>query len=333
MRSERVAGKNRTARDDSRFAKLGRSNDVGKPAPASEWSYGEAFSRNRGLISPKEQERLRASHVAVVGLGGVGGVDLVSLARLGIGHFTIADPDVFETRNTNRQYGAMRSTQGRLKVEVMSSIVRDINPHATIRTFGSAIGPHNADEFLGDVDVMVDGIDAFEIDLRRLLFSKARERGIYALGAGPVGFSTVWVTFNPNGMSFDRYFDLSDDMDPIDKFVAYIAGMAPSSLQRQYMNLDHLDFENHTGPSAGLACHLASGVVAAEVLKILLGRGRVFAAPYYQQFDAYLGRFVRKRLVGGNRHPLQKLKRRWLANYIAGRARGARAKSRHGRRG
>jgi molybdopterin/thiamine biosynthesis adenylyltransferase len=283
---------------------------------ADTWSYGEAFSRNLGLISLAEQEKLRASRVAVAGLGGVGGIDLVALARLGIGKFSIADPDIFETRNTNRQYGATRSAQGRQKATVMHDIVRDINPEAEIRVFSEPLGAENADTFLEGASVLVDGIDAFEIDLRRLLFRKARHLGIHALGAGPVGFSTVWVIFSPEGMSFDRYFDFSDEMDPVEKFVAYVAGMAPASLQRSYMDLAYLDVKNHTGPSAGLACHLASGVVCAEVLKILLNRGRIYAAPHYHQFDAYLGRFVRKRLLGGNRHPLQRIKRRWLINYI-----------------
>jgi molybdopterin/thiamine biosynthesis adenylyltransferase len=292
---------------------------------ADAWSYGAAFSRNLGLISLTEQEKLRSSRVAIAGLGGVGGIDLVSLARLGIGKFSIADPDIFETRNTNRQYGATRSAQGRFKVEVMRDIVVDINPQAEIRVFKEPIGPENATRFLEGADVLVDGIDAFEIDLRRLLFRKARELGIHALGAGPVGFSTVWVIFAPGGMTFDRYFDLSDGMDAVEKFVAYVAGMAPTSLQRSYMDLRYLDVKNRTGPSAGLACHLASGVVAAEVLKIILRRGRLYTAPYYHQFDAYLGRFVRKRLLLGNRHPLQRLKRRWLVNYLRARLQAERA--------
>ena len=291
-----------------------------RPAPAH-WSYDEAFSRNLGLVSPDEQARLRSSRVAVVGLGGVGGVDLVALARLGIGKFTIADPDVFEVRNTNRQYGATSSTAGLGKADVMCRIIRDINPDADMRVFREPIGPANADAFLKDADVLVDGIDAFEIDLRRLLFRKARERSIYALGAGPVGFGTVWVIFGPGRMSFDRYFDLRNGMDAVEQFVAYVVGMAPASIQRSYMDLAYLDVEKRTGPSAGLACHLASGVVASEVLKILLKRGKVHVAPVYHQFDAYRGRFVRKRLVGGNRHPMQRLKRRWLIRYILRRAR------------
>lgn len=288
-----------------------------------DWSYDAAFSRNLGLVSIDEQQRLRSSRVAVAGLGGVGGIDLVALARLGIGHFTIADPDTFEVGNSNRQYGAMRSTQGRPKCEVMEQIVRDINPEATVRVFRDPIGPDNADAFLDGADIMVDGIDAFEIDVRRLLFGKLRERGIFGLGAGPVGFSTAWVVFSPKGMNFDRYFDLSDNMNALEKFVAYVVGMAPASTQRKYMDLSRLDFARHTGPSAGLACHLASGVVAAEVLKILLRRGRVRAAPYYHQFDPYAGRYVCRRLRAGNRNPVQRVKRRWLVNYLTRRSQAA----------
>ena len=57
----------------------------------SRWSYEEAFSRNLGLINPQEQEKLRKSRVAIAGMGGIGGINLMTLARLGIGAFRIAD--------------------------------------------------------------------------------------------------------------------------------------------------------------------------------------------------------------------------------------------------
>lgn len=282
----------------------------------TEWSYDKAFLRNLGLISFDEQEKLRASRAAILGLGGVGGINLVALARLGVSKFTIADPDHFEIKNFNRQYGAMCSTVDHSKAHVMRDIVLDINPEAEITLFTDPIDNANANDFLEGANVLVDGIDAFEIEVRRLLFRKAYEKGIYGLGAGPVGFSTAWVVFGPEHMTFDRYFDLSDHLDPIEKFAAYIAGMAPSGLHRGYMDLSYLNIKERTGPSVGLACHLASGVIAAEVVKILLQRGRIYGAPYYHQFDAYWGKYVRKRLFWGNRNPFQRIKRRWLVNYI-----------------
>ncbi|CAM4241823.1 putative adenylyltransferase/sulfurtransferase MoeZ [Mycobacterium basiliense] len=292
--------------------------------PAGQWSYEEAFSRNLGLINPSEQQRLRGSRVAIAGLGGVGGIDLVALARLGIGKFTIADPDVFEPCNTNRQYGATRSAEGRFKAEVMRDVVLDINPEAEIRMFCEPIGPDNAAGFLAGADVFVDAIDAFEIDLRRLLYGKAQQNGIYALGAGPFGFSTGWFVFDPKGMTFDRYYDLTDQMTAAEKFAAFVAGAAPASTHRPYMDMSYVNVEKQTAPSAGFACHLASGAVAAEVLKILLGRGRIYPAPYAHQFDAYRGIYVRKHLWGGNRHPLQRWKRRRLLTVVSQQTSGGR---------
>jgi hypothetical protein len=117
-------------------------------------------------------------------------------------------------------------------------------------------------------------------------------------------------------MTFDRYFDLSDGLDQISKFVHYVVGMAPSMTQRSYMDLSCLSFKDRFGPSASLACQLAGGVAAAEVLKVLLDRGHVYSAPYYHQFDAYTGRFVRKRLLRANRNPIQKAKIWWFIRYL-----------------
>ena len=285
------------------------------------WSYEKAFARHRGLLTVEEQERLRNSRVAIAGMGGIGGIDLVTLARLGVGHFSIADPDVFDVVNTNRQYGVAVSTLGRSKVEVMAAIVRDINPEVDIRVFREPISSENAGEFLRDADLFVDAIEFFEIDVRRLLFRMAASQGIYGVTAGPVGFSAIWIVFDPVGMSFDRYFDLRDDMSQLEKLVAFGVGVAPKATQISYMDLRELNISARTGPSSGLACHIAAGAIGCEAVKILLKKGRVKAAPYYQQFDPFVGRFAHGRLLGGNRHPWQRIKRWWLHRYTRKRLR------------
>ncbi len=280
------------------------------------WSYEEAFCRNQGLITQEEQQKLRRSRVAIAGLGGVGGVHLVTLARLGIGCFTIADPDTFEPANFNRQYGATTSTLGRSKVEVMAEVTRQINPEVDLKIFSEPIGSDNAAAFLQGANLLVDGIDAFEVEARRILYRQARAQGIWVVNAGPLGFSTGWLLFDPKGMSFDRYFDLSDGMDPVEKVVAFLVGVCPAMLPKAYTDLSYVNIPAHMGPSSSLACQLAAGVAAAEALKILLKRGKVFPAPFYYQFDPYLGRFVRGKLRGGNRHPVQRLKRWWLEGQL-----------------
>ncbi|HEV3166204.1 MAG TPA: ThiF family adenylyltransferase [Isosphaeraceae bacterium] len=288
-----------------------------EPAPkAGTWSYAEAFSRNRGLLSDQDQERLRASRVAIIGMGGVGGAHLVTMARLGIGSFHIADPDTFDVVNFNRQQGATLQNLGRNKAEAMADEVRQINPEVRLRVFAEPMSPANIDALLEGVEVVVDGIDFFAIEARRLLFREARRRGIWALTAGPIGFSAANLSFSPQGMSFDEYFDIHDAMDPADKLVAFIIGLAPKPTHLGYMDLSQVDPRTGRGPSSGLACHLCSGVVAAEVLKIILGRSPLHPAPWAFQFDAYRMQLRKVYLWLGNRHPWQRLKRRILRKRL-----------------
>jgi molybdopterin/thiamine biosynthesis adenylyltransferase len=285
------------------------------PAPAAPagagWVYEDAFSRHLGLMTPEEQERLRTSRVAIVGMGGVGGIHLATLTRLGIGAFHIADPDRFELANFNRQYGATTHTLGRSKAEVMAEAALGINPELDVRVFPEAIAPDNVGRFLDGVDLLVDGVDGFALPARRLLFQEARRRGLWAVTAAPLGFSTAWLSFSPTGMAFDEYFDINDAMAPLDQLIAFAVGLAPRAMQRPYVDLSFVDPARHRAPSTGFACHLCSGVAAAEVLKLLLGREPVRPAPWYFQFDPYRQIFCKGYLRGGNRHPLQRLKR-WL---------------------
>jgi molybdopterin/thiamine biosynthesis adenylyltransferase len=276
------------------------------------FAYDEAFARHRGLIDRQEQDRLKRSRVAIVGMGGVGGIHLVTLARLGIGSFHVADPDTFELANFNRQTGATMRSLGRPKVDVMAEEALAINPDLEIGRFREPIGPSNIDAFLEGVDVVVDGIDFFAIDTRRLIFREARRRGIWALTAGPIGFSAASIVFSPTGMSFDDYFGIEDGMDRLDQFVCFLVGLTPRATQRPYMDLSQVDMSTGRGPSAGLACHLCSGVAAAETLKILLGRTPISPAPCYFQFDAYRQILAKGRIPWGNRNPWQRLKRRMV---------------------
>ena len=79
----------------------------------------EAFSRNIGLLSKEEQDLLANTRVAIPGMGGVGGLHLITLTRTGVGKFNLADFDTFEPANVNRQFGARVPDFGRPKMEVM----------------------------------------------------------------------------------------------------------------------------------------------------------------------------------------------------------------------
>lgn len=288
-----------------------RSKTTTSNDQASGWSYADAFKRNRGLISPDEQQRLRDCRVAIPGMGGVGGMHLMTLARMGIGKFRIADADNFDVGNFNRQFGATINNIGRPKTEVLAESARGVNPEAEIDVMSEFVTQDNVAQFLDGADLVVDALDFFAFDARRMLFREAANRGLWVITAGPIGFSTAWLAFDPNGMTFDRYFDLSDDMEPVDRFAAFVMGLTPRSTHVPYFDYSYVD-PNGAGPSVAAACRLAAGIVGIEATKILLGRGKVRAAPCYNQFDVYRYLFRKGWMPMGNRNPIQRLKRKVL---------------------
>jgi len=272
-----------------------------------EFNYDQAFSRNLGWVTPEEQRCLRSKRVAIAGLGGVGGSHLLTLARLGIGSFHIADLDVFELANFNRQAGANMSSIGRPKVDVLAAMARDINPALDVRGFPEGVQPANLDEFLQGVDLYVDGLDFFAFAARELVFSACHQRSIPAVTVAPLGMGAALLNFLPGQMSFDEYFRWRG-CGEFEKAVRFLIGLAPALLQRAYLvDAARVDLASQRGPSTVMACELCAGIAATEALKILLGRGKVTAAPRGTQYDAYRGKFVTTWRPFGNDNPLQRL--------------------------
>jgi molybdopterin/thiamine biosynthesis adenylyltransferase len=275
------------------------------PAPA--FDYGTAFSRNIGWLTEAEQERLRHKRVAIAGMGGVGGVHLTTLARLGIGKFNVADLDLFEVANFNRQAGASMSTVGKPKVDVMAGMACDINPEIELDVFSEGVHEHNLSRFFRNVDLYVDGLDAFAFGAREAVFAYCARHGIPAITVAPLGMSAALLNFLPGKMTFEEYFRLSGRSD-LEKSIRFLVGFAPALLHRHYLvDRSRVNLAEKRGPSTGLSCQLCAGVAAGEALKILLGRGKVWPAPHAIQFDAFRNRMAHTWRPGGNRHPLNRL--------------------------
>lgn len=135
--------------------------------------YQKAFARNIGLLTEEEQGRLRASSVAIAGMGGVGGAHLITLVRTGIGNFNLADFDLFEVANINRQYGARYPDFDKPKLDVMAEEACRINPFLKIKKFPEGLNEKNVDEFLNGMSVVLDELDFFNFETRQLLFNRA----------------------------------------------------------------------------------------------------------------------------------------------------------------
>jgi molybdopterin/thiamine biosynthesis adenylyltransferase len=272
------------------------------------FKYGEAFSRNLGWVTEFEQNKLRNARVAIAGLGGVGGSHLLALTRLGIAAFNIADFDSFDLANFNRQAGATVSTLGKTKVQVMLEQARDINPEVDIRVFPDGVSKQNLGDFLAGVDVYVDGLDFFVFDIRRAMFGACYAAGIPAITVAPLGMGAALLNFMPGAMSFEDYFRFDECEDETDFALHFMIGLSPSMLQMGYLvDRSHVDFANHKGPSTIIAVQLCAGIAAAEALKILVHRGKVYAAPWGVHFDGYKNRLKRTWRPGGNSNPLQRI--------------------------
>ena len=145
----------------------------------------ERFLRNEMLLGPAAMEKLAGSHVCVVGLGGVGSWAAETLARAGVGELTLIDQDVYGESNINRQLGAVMSTVGRSKAEVMAARALDINPDCRVHPIVGRYDRGDSERFWGRYDLVADCIDL--VSCKVDLICQALERGIpivSALGTG-----------------------------------------------------------------------------------------------------------------------------------------------------
>jgi len=280
------------------------------------FNYDTAFSRNIGWLTAAEQQKLRHTKVAIAGLGGVGGAHLLALVRLGIGKFCIADFDDFGVHNFNRQAGAFMSTVGQPKADVLCRMARDINPEISIEIFGEGVTPQNVDHFLSGADVYVDGIDFFAVGAREMVFAACHKQGVPALTAAPLGLGVGLLYFSPGGMSFEQYFQLAG-LGEQEKFVHFIAGLSPAMMQRSYLvEPSAVNFGARSGPSTIIACELCAGLMGASVMKLVLRRGALRAAPWVLQFDGYLHRLKHSWRPFGNANPLQRILMRLIRSRL-----------------
>jgi len=119
----------------------------------------------------------------------------------------------------------------------------------------------------------------FSLGARRLIFQEARQRGFWAVTAGPVGFRAAWLLFDPHGTDFDTYFGLHDGMTPLDQLAAFAIGLTPAGTHWAYFGASKVKVKSARSPSVGLSCQLCSGIAAIEMAKVILGRKPLRAAP------------------------------------------------------
>lgn len=236
------------------------------------------FTRTEMLLGEAAVERLKQSHVAIFGIGGVGGYVAEALARSGVGQIDVIDNDSVAITNLNRQIYALHSTMGQLKVDVAEQRIKDINPQCTVTKRAMFYLPTNADEIdLKQFDYVVDCIDTVsaKIELARRC----------SLMGTPI-ISCMGAANKMDATAF-RVTDITKTkMDPLAKVMRKkLKTLGVAHLKVVYSEEQPMkpitredekgDGKRRTTPASNAFVPAVAGLVAAsEVVKDLIGWGR-----------------------------------------------------------
>ena len=204
--------------------------------------FPNRYDRNVAALSHEECTALAGKRIAVIGCGGLGGLVVEALARIGIGRLRIIDGDVFEESNLNRQLFCTEETLGHEKAAVAAERVRMVNGGVTVEPIVTFLSEDNAGELLGDVDCVVDCLD--NLEARFWAAHACQELGTPIVYGAIAGWFGQVCTVFPGDASFATIYG-----EP--------AGAS------QHKKLGNLPFTAYS----------IAAIQAAEAVKVVLGRG------------------------------------------------------------
>ncbi len=170
------------------------------------------------------QLKLSNATVGVAGCGGIGGAVALRLARLGVRHIKIADPDSFDWTNINRQLGSGKTTIGKNKAEVVGNMIRETIDDVTIEIFTDGITPNNAKEFVEGCDLILDQMDFYLIKTRYALHQAFRNhpKTKCIISAWCIGWGTSLFKYLPDSMPIEDYFGVPENAEMTPEIIEQI---------------------------------------------------------------------------------------------------------------
>ena len=171
----------------------------------------ELYQRTQSLIGIEAIEKLKKSHVAVFGLGGVGGYTVEALARAGVGKLTLIDNDTVNESNLNRQILYEDNDEGKWKVDAAACKIKKLNRRIHINIYPEKITREKyqrAREIVAEYDIVVDACD--NMATRYLVSDLTEELSIPFVYGAMEGFCGYVSVFN-DGSSYKRFRDLWPD--------------------------------------------------------------------------------------------------------------------------
>ncbi len=265
--------------------------------------YKRIFSRNIGILTESEQDKLRDSTIAIAGAGGVGGLLAERLIRVGVGQLKIVDPEAFEESNLNRQFSSSMLNLGKNKAEAVFMQIKDINPEANIHYSKSGITTESDARLLvNDCDLVIDEMDFGLFRESILLQRAARRRGIYYIFTSAIGFGALIAIFDPEGCTLEEYNNLPRDVDlndvdqltvPLERICPVMPSYFTGDIIQEMGDIgEEIVSGKRPGPTTSIGVGLASILAANEAVNIILRRRDIATAPEYTYIDLLDRKFI-----------------------------------------
>jgi molybdopterin/thiamine biosynthesis adenylyltransferase len=259
-------------------------------------SNDDRFQRTQGVLSPQAIRDLSTVHLLIAGVGGAGGQAAVDATRLGFGYLTLADFDVYERHNMNRQVGCFESTLGERKIDVVARMCRDINPNVKLRLVPDGITEQNAATLLEPSEFpppafVVEVIDLAGVPAKVWLHQACRDRRITIVTGLMLGFGGSFVAFGPDAPSYDQLFINPDGRINLTDIVPRTG---------YYFVKEYVDAcvagQGHA-PTCAIGATTASSLMLSEILRgIQLGLEAMTTWPEYLYVDFFDHVYVRETL-------------------------------------
>lgn len=238
--------------------------------------YLERTRRNHYWVGGEEgQMKLRDMRVGVAGLGGMGSNLAEILVRLGVGHVKIADPDIIEASNLNRQVIANQNTIGKMKAFASADELRNIASDFELVVYNDGITEENVEEFVSDLDVIVDEIDVFPFRPHIWLHQAARKRNLPLYSGFIIGLGTHVYKFQGSDYTFEDFMlhnDAQIDKPSSSFMMDRLFNPPPSYLSDTNMQIEFAKtIDNKTVPIFGATTYISHSLIAIRLVADYLG--------------------------------------------------------------
>ncbi|MEO5674282.1 MAG: ThiF family adenylyltransferase [Chitinophagales bacterium] len=241
------------------------------------------FTRNLGFISEDEQAIISSTRILIAGTGGDGGLLAERLVRTGIKKIILADPDVFEESNINRQFAAYQKNIGRNKAEAVADELLQINPALEIELVNEGVTKENINHLVSLADVIVDEIEYSLPSVSVMLHREAFRQNKYVFMAANIGWGASVFCFSPNGKSFEEHFEFNKEHQSINP-LRYLKTL-PS-----YIN-NELKLQVLEGcipmPSLSSSVGLAASVLSNEIIFFITKKRMPLIVPQFLSIDLF----------------------------------------------